>query len=138
MPIANRQQLFSQRFRPKYYNMRDFRKLEVWEQSIQLADLIYEITESFPKTETYGITQQMQRCAVSIPSNIAEGCSRDSEREFSRFIQIALGSSFELETQLLIAKKRKYFNDGSSIFYLLEIIQKRLNALNNKLKVNNQ
>jgi len=64
MPIANRQKLFSQRFRPKYYNMRDFRKLEVWEQSIQLADLIYDITESFPKTETYGITQQMQRCAV--------------------------------------------------------------------------
>lgn len=118
--------------------MRDFRKLEVWEQSIQLADLIYDITESFPKTETYGITQQMQRCAVSIPSNIAEGCSRDSEREFSRFIQIALGSSFELETQLLIAKKRKYFNDDSSIFCLLEIIQKRLNALNNNLKANNQ
>lgn len=73
-----------------------------------------------------------------IPSNIAEGCSRDSEREFSRFIQIALGSSFELETQLLIAKKRKYFSDDSSIFYLLEIIQKRLNALNNNLKANNQ
>ena len=138
MPIANRQQQFRQRFRPKYYNMRDFRKLEVWEQSIQLADLIYDITESFPKTETHGITQQMQRCAVSIPSNIAEGCSRDSEREFSRFIQIALGSSFELETQLLIAKKRKYFNDDSSIFCLLEIIQKRLNALNNNLKANNQ
>jgi four helix bundle protein len=117
--------------------MRDLRKLEVLEQGMHIADLIYDITESFPKTETYGITQQMQRCAVSIPSNIAEGCSRDSEREFSRFIQIALGSSFELETQLLIAKKRKYFNDDS-IFYLLEIIQKRLNALNNKLKAKSQ
>lgn len=116
--------------------MRDFRKLEVWEQGIKLADLIYSITESFPKSETYGITQQMQRCAVSIPSNIAEGCSRDSEREFSRFIQIALGSSFELETQLLIAKKRNYFTDGTAIFELLETIQKRLNALNNKLKKN--
>ncbi|MBK9255850.1 MAG: four helix bundle protein [Saprospiraceae bacterium] len=117
--------------------MRDFRKLEVWEQSMQLANIIYEICDEFPKSELYGITQQMQRCAVSIPSNIAEGCSRASEREFSRFIQIALGSSFELEIQLFITKNRKYIGDQETVFELLGVVQKRLNALNNKLNSNN-
>ena len=77
----------------------------------------------------------MQRCSVSIPSNIAEGCSRKSDKEFSRFIQISMGSSFELETQLLIALERNYFND-KYIFELLNVLQKRLNALNQKLTTN--
>ena len=91
--------------------------------------------DTFPKNEQFAISQQMQRCSVSIPSNIAEGCSRKSDKEFSRFIQISMGSSFELETQLLIASKRNYFND-KHIFELLNVLQKRLNALNQKLTTN--
>ncbi len=114
--------------------MRDFRKLEVWHQSMDLVDKIYTLCDSFPKSEQFGLVQQMQRCAVSIPSNIAEGNSRDSEKEYSRFLQIALGSAFELETQLLISQKRKYINDEEDTFELLKIVQKRLNALNKSIK----
>ena len=114
--------------------MRDFRKLEVWHQSMDLVDKIYTLCDSFPKGEQFGLVQQIKRCAVSIPSNIAEGNSRDSEKEYSRFLQIALGSAFELETQLLISQKRKYINDEEDTFELLKIVQKRLNALNKSIK----
>ena len=113
--------------------MRDFRKLEVWKQGIDLVDKIYSITEKFPKTELYGITNQVQRAAVSIPSNIAEGCSRNSSKEFIRYLEISMGSSFELETQLIVAQRRKYFDD-ITIFQELEILQKRINTLINSLK----
>ena len=117
--------------------MRDFKKYEVWVESISLAKEIYKISTQFPKYETYGISQQMQRSAVSIPSNIAEGCSRSSEKEFSRFIQIALGSSFELETQLIIAKNMDYIlPDYDQIISSLNMIQKKLNSLNTKLLAN--
>ena len=99
---------------------------------MELANHVYDIVDQFPKNEMYGLSQQLQRCSVSIPPNVAEGCSRKSNKEFSRYIQVALGSSFELETQLLIAMNRKYFA-YSEIFDSLEIIQKRLNALNNRL-----
>jgi len=82
--------------------MRDFRKLEIWKDSIQLVEEVYSITRKFPDTEKFGLTSQMNRSAISIPYNIAEGCSRSSIIEFSRFLEIALGSSFELETQLEI------------------------------------
>ena len=113
--------------------MRNFRKLEVWQQSIDLVDQAYDIVDKFPKNEMYGLSQQIQRCVVSIPSNIAEGCSRQSDKEFSRYIQIALGSSFELETQLIVARNRNYYTN-SEIFNHIDIIQKRLNSLNNRLK----
>lgn len=113
--------------------MRDFRKLEVWKQGIDLVDKIYIITEKFPKTELYGMTNQVQRAAVSIPSNIAEGCSRNSSKEFIRYLEISMGSSFELETQLIVAQRRKYFDD-ITIFQELEFLQKRINTLINSLK----
>ncbi len=112
--------------------MRNFRNLEVWHLSMQLLNNVYDIVDCFPKSELSGLSQQVQRCSVSIPSNVAEGCSRKSDKEFSRYIQIALGSSFELETQLLIASNRKYFIN-TEIFENLEILQKKLNALNNRL-----
>jgi len=114
--------------------MRDFRKLEVWHQSMELTDKIYNLCDIFPRSEQFGIVQQMQRCSVSIPSNIAEGCSRDTSKEYSRFIQIALGSAFELETQLLISQKREFFEGNQDVFELLNIVQKRLNALNKSIK----
>jgi len=113
--------------------MRDFRKLEVWHQSMDLVDKIYALCEGFPKNEQFGLVQQIQRCAVSIPSNIAEGNSRDSEKEYSRFLQMSLGSAYELETQLLISKKREYISEEPELFELLGIVQKRLNALNKSI-----
>jgi four helix bundle protein len=77
--------------------VRDFRKLQVWQKSHQLALDIYRLTIDFPKSEQFGLTRQMRRAAVSIPANIAEGCGRETEREFQRFLHIAAGSANELE-----------------------------------------
>lgn len=100
---------------------------------MELVDRVYEVFYRFPKSEIYGIVQQIQRSAVSIPSNIAEECCRDSAKEYSRFNQIALDSSFELETQLLISQKRNFVHEEVALFELLLIIQKRLNALNKSI-----
>ncbi|MDT0643265.1 four helix bundle protein [Zunongwangia sp. F363] len=88
--------------------MNYFRDLKVWQKSIQLNKLIYAATKKFPKEEVYGLTSQIRRSAVSIPSNIAEGCGRESKKEFKNFLGIALGSAFELETQLIIALDQNF------------------------------
>lgn len=85
--------------------MRTHHDLDVWKNSIQFVTLIYKSTESFPKSEVYGITNQIRRLAVSIPSNISEDAARTSLKEFSHFLAIVLGSIAELETQLIISKK---------------------------------
>ena len=82
----------------------DHKKLDVWKYSMDLVVHVYKITSNFPKSEVYGLTSQMRRCAVSVPSNIAEGAARNSNKEYNRFLAIALGSLSELETQLLIAE----------------------------------
>jgi four helix bundle protein len=82
----------------------NFKDLIVWQKSMTLAKLIYKITSQFPKNEMYGLASQMQRCSVSIPSNIAEGHGRNNKREYFQFLGIAYGSCSELETQILIAK----------------------------------
>lgn len=84
--------------------MQDFKNLRVWQEAHQLALEIYRVTESMPEQERYGLTNQMRRAVASIPSNIAEGCGRDSDGEFRRFLQIAMGSASELEYQLLLAR----------------------------------
>lgn len=86
----------------------DFRKLEVWKKSMQLVDEIYSITNKFPQSEQFWLTSQIRRCAVSIPSNIAEWNDRNSNKDFSRFLYISKWSCSELETQLLISCKQKY------------------------------
>ena len=83
--------------------MHNFKELQVWKLSKDFCIEIYKVTKNFPASEKYGITSQLTRAAVSVPSNIAEGSSRKSDKDFSRFIDIALGSSYELETQLIIA-----------------------------------
>ena len=83
--------------------MHNYKELNVWKGSKEFSVLIYKLTNSFPNSEIYGITAQINRSSVSIPSNIAEGAGRNSNKDFSRFIHIAIGSSFELETQLIIA-----------------------------------
>lgn len=83
--------------------MTSHKELKVWQKGIELVKSIYEITKSFPANEQFGLTSQMRRTAVSIPSNIAEGCGRNSNKELTHFLYIALGSAAELETQLIIS-----------------------------------
>jgi len=84
--------------------MKNFKELKVWQKGFEIAVKSFTLTESFPKEEKFGLSIQITRAAVSIPSNIAEGSSRSSEKDYKRFLEIALGSGFELETQLLIAE----------------------------------
>ena len=85
--------------------MRNFKELLIWQKGLEIAVKTFRLTEAFPKEDKFGICSQMTRAAISIPSNIAEGSSRTSQKDYSRFIEIALGSAFELETQLSIAEK---------------------------------
>lgn len=85
--------------------------LDVWKRAMDLVDVVYDCTELFPKDEIYGLCSQMRRCAVSIPSNIAEGCGRNNKGELIQFIGVARGSLAELETQLIIANRRLYISD---------------------------
>ena len=101
--------------------MRNFREYEIWQKAILFAKLIYQITEKFPSTEKYGLCSQMQRASVSIASNISERASRNSEIDFARFLEISLGSAFELETQLIIATELKYIGEDQSKKALSEI-----------------
>jgi four helix bundle protein len=84
--------------------MKDFRQLQVWEKSHQLALAVYKATREFPKEELYGLTSQIRRASMSVPTNIAEGCGRYTDAEFARFLQIAMGSASETEYQLLLGK----------------------------------
>jgi four helix bundle protein len=84
--------------------MKNFKELLIWQKGFQIAVNTYQITENFPKSEKWGLGIQITKAGVSIPSNIAEGSSRSGAKDYNRFIEISLGSSFELETQLLISK----------------------------------
>lgn len=116
--------------------MRDFRKYDIWQDSIDLVDEMYDLLDSFPAQEKYGLVCQILRASVSIPSNIAEGSSRESEKDFARFLQIALGSSFELETQITIAIRRNYVVKklGNDTILKIQSLQKRIYGLKRKLK----
>ena len=93
--------------------MRDFHKLRVWEKSHKIALEIYKITRSFPKEEVYGLTSQMRRAAVSIPTNIAEGCGRGSNPDLLRFLHISMGSASELEYLLQLSNDLKYLDQNN-------------------------
>lgn len=88
--------------------MQDFRNLLVWQKAHALVLEVYRLSRDFPREELYGLTSQMRRCAVSIPSNIAEGCGRATDPDFARFLVIAMGSSSELEYQLLLSRDLGY------------------------------
>ena len=108
-----------------------FEKLEVWKKSIDLATMIYKLTSSFPKTEMYGLSSQIQRAAVSVSSNIAEGSVRFSAKEQVRFYKVAFGSLMEVISQTILAKKLNYISDENfiEIRSLTEEISRMLNAL---------
>ncbi len=116
--------------------MRDFRKLNVWIQAVELVTKVYQVSSQLPDSEKYGLKSQMQRAAVSIASNIAEGASRQSEIGFNRFLEIAIGSTFELETQLILAENLKMLfpQQLKDLFELISKEQKMLNSLISKLK----
>ncbi len=88
--------------------MSHFRTLLIWQKSMTLVITVYQTTKSFPKEELFGLTSQLRRCSISIPSNIAEGSGRESDKEYVRFLNISIGSLFELQTQLEIAKNIDY------------------------------
>ena len=111
--------------------MRNFRNLQVWAESMELVKEVYHITEKLPKDEKFGLTSQMRRAAISIPANIAEGSSRRTSVDFARFLDIALGSSFELETYIELIEKvhKSQMMDLPSFLSRLHQVQKRMNAL---------
>jgi len=115
--------------------MHDFRKLKVWEKLRELAKDVYLEVFSFPKEEMFGLTSQIKRSFISIPSNIAEGCGRDTNKQFKYHLNVALGSSFELETQLIISCDIKFISH-SKLEVLIDKIQeinKMISGLKNKL-----
>jgi four helix bundle protein len=91
--------------------MRDFRELKVWQKAHRCTLEIYRHTQGFPAEERFGLTAQLRKAAVSVPSNIAEGCGREGERDFARFLSIAGGSASEVEYQLLLARDLGYLPD---------------------------
>jgi len=104
--------------------------LEAWKEAIKYVTKIYLITNKFPKSEMFGLTNQIRRCVISIPSNIAEGCGRSSIKETARFLGISLGSIAELDTQLIISQNLGYLDNSDEVFEGLN----RISALTSGLK----
>ncbi len=119
--------------------MANYRELIVWQKAMLLVEEIYRLVKSLPKEETYALSDQMRRAAVSIPSNIAEGHGRDSDREFSRFLSIAQGSRAELETQVEIFKRLRYITEAQlqNVLALTAEVEKMLLSMSRKLNDHN-
>jgi four helix bundle protein len=116
--------------------MSTFRNLLVWQKSIDLVTKMYSSTQKFPKEELFGLTSQIRRSAVSIPSNIAEGYGRDSNKEYLRFLNVSIGSLFELQTQIEIAKNIMYLNekDFNNLYENSREIERMLVSFIKKIK----
>lgn len=116
------------------FKRHNFKKLKIWQMSMKITKMIFELTSNFPSTEKYGLISQVNRCFVSMPSNIAEGSSR-TNKSFSHFLDIVLGSSFELQTQLLIANSYNFISDDvtQNIESKLEEFQKATMTFQNTL-----
>lgn len=102
-----------------------YKDLEAWKEAIKLVKYVYNITNSYPKSEIYGITNQIRRCAVSIPSNISEGVVRHSDKETLRFLDIACGSLAELDTQMILSEQLGYIKDNEDVEFQIS----KVNAL---------
>ena len=120
--------------------MNTYRDLIVWQKSMDLVILVYKQVNQFPKEEIYNLTSQLKRCAVSVPSNIAEGYGRNSSGDYVRFLQIASGSLYELQTQLEICLRLEYFtkNIYTELNLLSVEIEKMLSSLISKIKNSNR
>lgn len=117
--------------------MHQFKELEIWKRSRLFCSKIYAITSKFPNDEKFGLTNQLRRASVSIPSNIAEGSSRNSNKDFARFLEIAIGSAYEIETQLLIALDLKFIKTDELDELLIELneIIKMISRFRSNLKI---
>lgn len=115
--------------------MHNYQNLKLWQKARELVELIYRTTADFPKEELYGITSQIRRCAVSIPSNIAEGAGRNGDKEFSHFLSISQGSSFELETQLILSSDLGFISQQQldDLISRLQELQKMNRSLQNSI-----
>lgn len=113
----------------------NFKKLIIWKESIELVFKTYEVTKTFPDNEKFGLTSQLNRCSVSIPSNIVEGTSKSSEKHFKVFLETALGSAFEWETQIIIANGLKYITQEkfNQLEKNINDIQKMISSFKEKL-----
>lgn len=122
--------------------MKDFRNIKAWHRAHGLTLQVYKITESFPKEELYGLTSQLRRAIISVPTNIAEGCGRDTDPELARFIDIAAGSASEVDYLLLLAKELSYLEKESyrNLFDELTMVRKMLTSLNKTIRqsINNK
>jgi four helix bundle protein len=118
--------------------VQDYRNLVVWQRAHQFVLSVYGVTAAFADDERYGLTSQTRRAAVSIPAHIAEGCGRETQGEFHRFLYIAMGSARELDYHLLLARDLNYLNDSKhhDLINELDEIQRMLNALIQRLKAN--
>ncbi|HEY5824999.1 MAG TPA: four helix bundle protein [Cyclobacteriaceae bacterium] len=103
--------------------MNNYKELKIWQKSVDLAVSIYDVTKNFPREELYGLTSQLRRCAVSIPSNIAEGAGRNTKKDFNNFLGISNGSSCELETQLIIAQRINFIDINTMESVQQEIVE---------------
>ena len=115
--------------------MHKLKELKIWNKANDLVVEVYDITRQFPDSERYGLTTQIQRAAVSISSNIAEGAGRDSDKEFARFLSIANGSAYELQTQVMLAERLKYVQQelANSVLENLDEIQRMNYSLKKRL-----
>ncbi|PIG92073.1 four helix bundle protein [Gloeocapsopsis sp. IPPAS B-1203] len=117
-------------------SINSYQDLKVWQFSMNLAEKVYHLTYQFPKQETYGLSSQIQRAAVSVPSNIAEGHTRDSTKEYLQFLSVALGSLAELETQLILAERLSYLDiqDLQTVLSKTDEISRMIRGLQKALK----
>jgi len=115
--------------------VRDFKKYDIWKLSHKLALDIYNISNDFPQTEVYGVTSQIRRAATSIPNNISEGCGRESEADFKRFLTIALGSASETEYLVLLSKDLNYLKEDEyqKLDSEINLIKRKIYSLKQKL-----
>jgi four helix bundle protein len=115
--------------------MRNFKELKIWQKGFDIAINCFKLTEDFPSEQKFALISQINRSGVSIPSNIAEGSSRSSEKDYNRFLEISLGSCFELETQLLISQAIKYGDDTvrNKILANIDEEEKMIMSFMNKL-----
>jgi four helix bundle protein len=115
--------------------MHNYKNLKVWQISMELAEELYRLSAELPSDERFGLISQMRRCVVSIASNIAEGTGRGSDKDFARFMNIALGSAFELETQVLLSIRLGYLNQSQQeVLNKVSQVQKMLHSLIKKFQ----
>lgn len=120
--------------------MHNFKKLSIWTKSMDFVTDIYRTTNTFPATERFGLVSQLQRAVVSVPANIAEGSAKSSDKDFARFLEIALGSTFEVETELVVSFNLNYINAEqlNQLVDKISELQKMIIGFKEKLKQQNQ